>query len=1141
MALLLLPLLSAPAAAQLMTGSIVGTVVDSSQAAVPNATVTLLQVRSGRERTMKTDTAGTFLFGGLDPAEYEVAVSMDGFKRSVRKGLQLGSGDRLSAGSFVLEIGALTETVSVSGQASVVQTESAERADVITGMQAENVPTQGRNIISLVGLLPGVVDRTGADSLGTGQNLSVLGGRQRSNNIAVDGAPAIDIDNGFGYKLNVSQDAVSEVKILISNYQAEYGRMTGSNILIVTKSGAREFHGLGSYFKRHEQFNATNFFDNRVGRVKPRYRFNTWTYNIAGPVFIPGAFNTQKDKLFFFWQQEFWPISNGVTGNRTVPTELERQGNFSQTVDLNNALIPIRDPQSGAPFPGNLIPPSRLDPSGTALLKVFPLPNYFDRSTSRGQFNYVYTANQNRPQRTDTLKLDYNLTSKDTFMWSYNGYKQDLIGTQGVSGVSSNWPQYEIGYLAPTTSMSARYTRIFSPTLINEFQFGMMKQHETNSITDAELNKYSRSTVGFVAGQFNPANNPLNILPQSAFGGVPNAVNIGVDGRFPFDFNLGVVTFDNKLTWTRGAHTIKTGAYFEHFYRNMPVQGLLFNGSVSFARNVNNPLDSNWAFSNAALGVYDSYSEASSRPLMQARANISEFFVQDNWKVNRRLTLDYGVRFYLVPPIADKEDLMTGFVPDRFDPKQAVKLIQPALNANRVRIGVSPVDGSTYPAALIGAIAPNSGNPANGMLLVAENPSYPRALTKNPGVQWSPRLGFAYDLTGDGKTALRGGFALLYNRESMAEAYKWLIGQPPRTNVPVVNYGTLNTLRSSAGLLFPSEVLGRDAASKLQRVMNYSLTIQRDLGKSTLVEVGYVGSVGRNLVWRRPINPVPAGANFTPENIDPTLSGNRPLPPNFLRPIPGYGDISIIEPASSSNYHSLQVTGRRRFSKGLTFGAAWTWSKAMDYNDAEVDVISAIIHPRVWNYGLGAFDRTHVFKLNWQYDLPKLAVSNPVARTILHDWMFSGITTFQSGAPLGVGFSQVVATDITGTASQGARIVVLSNPVLPKSERTFERNFRTEAFALPAVGTFGNAAKTVIRGPGLNNFDIAIFKNFPLYERLRMQFRCEMYNAFNHTQFTGVDTGARFDAQGRQVNGQFGQFTSAAQGRTIQLALRVSF
>ena len=253
--------------------------------------------------------------------------------------------------------------------------------------------------------------------------------------------------------------------------------------------------------------------------------------------------------------------------------------------------------------------------------------------------------------------------------------------------------------------------------------------------------------------------------------------------------------------------------------------------------------------------------------------------------------------------------------------------------------------------------------------------------------------------------------------------------------------------------------------------MNFSFSVQRDFGRGTLVDVGYVGSLGRNLVWRRPINVIPAGANFDPRNADATSAG-KPLPPSFLRPIPGYNDIDMIEPAGSSNYHSLQLTARRRFSQSLQFGFAWTWSKAMGYVDAETNVISAIVPTRVWDYGLAGWDRTHVAKINFLYDVPKLRTGSRFVRAALHQWQVSGIASFVSGAPLGVGFSQTVASDITGTSSQGARIVVLENPVLPKGERTFERNFRTDC--VPASSTRDirhTRAGTLLRGPGINNWE----------------------------------------------------------------------
>ncbi len=362
--------------------------------------------------------------------------------------------------------------------------------------------------------------------------------------------------------------------------------------------------------------------------------------------------------------------------------------------------------------------------------------------------------------------------------------------------------------------------------------------------------------------------------------------------------------------------------------------------------------------------------------------------------------------------------------------------------------------------------------------------------------------------------------------------------QPPLVRTPVIFFGTLGTLLNSKGVIFPGAVLGLDPQGKLPTIMNHSIGIQQSIGGGTIIDIAYVGSLGRHLLWTRNINETPLGTNFRPESIDPT--NRRPYTTTFLRPYIGFEDIQIREPASSSNYHSLQVSANRRFSRGLQFGASWTWSKAMGFNDADDQAVSNLVPVRVWNYGLASYDRTHVLKLNWLYDLPRLPVSNPLLKAVFHEWQVGGIGSFVSGAPLGVGFSNVTATDITGS-THGSRIVVLDDPVLPKSERTFARYFRTDVFRATAVGTIGNAAKTLIRGPGINNWDVSVYKSFPIRERLRLQFRWEMYNAFNHTQFSAVDTGARFDVQGNQVNTRFGQLTDARPPRQMQFAVRATF
>jgi len=1126
---------------QIMTGSIVGNVVDPNGLPVPGASVTLTDTAHNWERTITTDTAGRFVIGSLEPGEYLLTIHKDGFKSYEKKNLRLATGERMSVGDIVLELGAVTETISVTAEVTPVKTESAERADVITSTQVDNLLIRGRNVKDLVSLLPGVVVASQAEDLSSSSNFYVLGNRRTMNNISIDGVPATDMGNGSMLKLTVSQDAVSEVKILISNYQAEYGRMSGSNIHIVTKSGTRDFHGMASYFKRHEQFNANNFFNNRNGIAKPRYRYNTWTYNIGGPIYIPGKFNKDRDKLFFFWNQEFWPTRRGSTGRRNVPTQLERQGNFSQSIGLNDKLIVIKDPYNGgAAFPGNIIPPSRIDPNGQALLNVFPEPNFLDRSISKGNYNYVFTSNNKYPKRANTLKIDYNINPNNRLAVSLSEFREESSGRHGTTTNNSNWPQMYKTWWSHDRGLVSRLTTIISPTVVNEFNFGWLSQPAENKVYEDEVRKNRRDVVGFNISQFSPDANPMNLLPNANFGGVPNAANLRVEGRFPLYNRYNLFNWSDKLSIVRGSHTLKFGIYTERFYRHMK-KSVNFVGTFNFNRDVNNPLDTNYAYANAMLGTFQQYSETSSLAWMKVLTKGVEFFAQDNWKVTRNLTLDYGLRMYVLSPIIERHNFIAGFVPDRYDPSKQVQLIEPGRNPSGKRVGIHPVTGEYYAAAQIGGIAPESGDPSNGMLIPGKEVDYPRALMDNRGIQWGPRFGFAYDPWGNGRTAIRAGFGIFYNRFFMGAVSNPLVGQPPLLEQPVVTYGELSKLLESTGLVYPTTVYGADREGMLPTVMNWSFSIQRNIGFSTVLDVAYVGSVGRHLLWRRNINAVPLGARFQPENLDPTRKG-KPLPPAFLRPMIGYNDIRIMEGASSSNYHSLQVRARRRLSAGLQFGASWTWSKAMDFNDTDTQTVVPLVPLRVWYYGLASFDRTHVFTLNYVWDVPSPDIVNPVAHHLLNGWKLSGITTFSSGQPLNVGFSTTKSVDFTGTPSLGARPVVVAKPTIPKNERSFERFFNTEAFRIPAVGTYGNAGKRLVRGPGINNWDIALFKNFPIHERMKIQFRWELYNVFNHTQFSSVDTSARFDpVTGEQVDKQFGQLTGARNPRIMQFALRFSF
>lgn len=1065
---------------QIITGSLTGRVLDPSGAAIAGASLELTAASTGRSRASESQPSGEFTFHGLESGRYALVITAAGFSTFERQNIVLDSAQRLVVGEIVLQLGETSEKISVTAESgSVVALQSAERSDVITGRQTDGLLNLGRNITSLVQLVPGVVLVSSSNSFDRGMNFNVNGSRSSQNNISIDGLPAVDVGSATQLKLNVSQDSVAEVKILLSNYQAEYGRMAGSNVHVITKSGTREFHGLVSHFRRHEQFNANNFFNNQRGVARPRLRQNVWNYNIGGPVYVPGKFNRDRNKLFFFWGQEYWPTKSASQGNVTAPTALERHGDFSQSLDVNNRLIVVRDPSTRQPFPGNRMPASRLDASGVALLKLFPEPNFFDRSISRGAYNYLFTVATEQPRRTDTLKADYILGDRDQLVFGLNTLREFIR----APNPDANWPQWDRDRNLISTGFTARYTKVLSPALVNEAHVGWLYNWEYDDILPETIRRNTRAAAGYTAGQMFRNNNPRNLIPDATFGGVPSAATLAKDGRFPYTALINVVNVDEKLTWTRGSHSLKAGAYFEWFQRDIG-EPVSFAGLIDFGRNVNNPLDTDYAYANAAIGVFNSYLESSRQPYPETRNILAEFFVQDNWRASRRLTFDYGVRLYHSPPIIDTNNQLAAFAPERYDRSQAVSLVQPYLNASGARVGRHPVTGAIYAAPLIGAIAPGTGDSANGMAIAGQR-EYPRGLTESPGLQVAPRAGFAYDVFGNGRTAVRGGFGVFYNRPNFGVWVRPYSAQPPVLEQPIINFSTLNSIGAATGFLFPTNVLGLDRNAKLPRVMNYSFSVQQNIGRGTVVDAGYVGSLGRHLLWRRDLNAIAAGANFSLVNTDPTIRG-RALPPAFLRPITGYNSIDMAETASSSNYHSFQLTANRRFQRGVQFGLAWTWSKALDFVDTDTQSVSVLTPVRVWNYGLANFDRTHVLKVNWLWDLPSSSVRSGVLRQILNGWQMSGIASFVSGRPLSAGLTTTTALDITGTASQGARVDVTGNPVLPKSERTFSRNFRTEVFRLPAVGTFGNAAKTQFRGPGENNWDIAVFKDFPIVERLKL-------------------------------------------------------
>jgi hypothetical protein len=753
----------------------------------------------------------------------------------------------------------------------------------------------------------------------------------------------------------------------------------------------------------------------------------------------------------------------------------------------------------------------------------------------------VFQSTVNQPRREEILRVDWNIGSKTTFyargIQNYEAFK----GEFDFVLASSSWPQLPINYQIRSKGLVATLIHTFNPTLVNEATFGVNRAVQTvDPLTPEGLARNQRDKVGLNLPQFFPSSNPSNLIPNANFGGVPNAGILNIEQRYPFFGTNNIWNYNNNLSKIFSRHNVKAGIYVEQTSRNAQ-RSAAFNGTFNFNRDVNNPLDTNFAYSNALLGSVQSYVEATNRPQVFGRYVNVEWFVQDQWKLTRRLTLDYGVRFYWIQPTASEGSTLGLWEAASYDRTKQPPLIQPFLDGTR-RVGRDPVTGQLLPAAVIGSFSSAAGAPFQGMQTYRE-----RALN-NPGIQVAPRFGFGWDVFGNGKTAVRGGLGVFFDRYNDDQVFQ-MVEQPPNVVQPVATYTTIRELLATPLRTSPQGVIGFQRDYNPPTVYNWSFGVQQSLGFGTVLDVAYVGNVARYMLQRRSLNAIPYGERFKPGSVDVTTPNRSPLPDNFLRANPGYADIVYGEFASNSNYHSMQTQINRRFSKGLMFGVAWTWSKSMNFVNGNNDAINPFLDFRDRNYGKASTDRLHNFVMNYTYNIPGLGKrlgSKPLG-WFLDNWDVSGVTSFISGAPIGLGYSLVQAQDLVGGGGAGvdSRVVMLKNPTIPKGERTELRHFDITSFRAPTRAELGigDATKDPLRGPGINVFDVSFFKNIPFDQDgvKRLQLRFEFYNFFNHASFQGVNTAGRFDAAGNQVNARLGEYTSTTDARRIVLAAKFYF
>ena len=929
------------------------------------------------------------------------------------------------------------------------------------------------------------------------------------------------------------------------------------------------------YFKRHQQFNANDFFVNRQGLGSVPYRLTTFGATAGGPIYIPGKFNTDRSKLFFFWNSEITRsyLMGGLAFNSppsvlqyTVPTALERAGNFSQSLDTNGRLIPIKDPSTGLQYPGNIIPPNQINANGQKLLSVFPLPNITNTALTGGLYNYQFKNIQDVPKQSHTLKFDIVPNQKDTISVRLKKWVSDSKSYTGIFSYT-NFPLTFYDYYFTHDDLLVNWTRVISPSIVNEFTItGMGSKENGEPRGDRTQKEVFRSTYGITLGQLNPGANPYGILPQMSFTGISNPVLFTNDRRAPINASEEFGEIMDNLSVNRGSHALKFGMYMHQIWTNEGVRANNFNGNISFNRDPNNPGDTNHPYANAILGNFQSYQEASRRNLANAAFFIQEYYAQDQWKASRKLTLTYGVRLsYPTWYHLQADQVGSALSLALYDPKNSPRQYLPTL-VNGVRVGRDPVTGATVPQQAIGAFVPGTGSPTNGVVTNADIVAgkYPEGFANHPSLQFAPRFGFAYDPFGKGKTAIRGGISVGKHVLGAAGAAMEFMGfNQPYVVVSQQFNGNLNSLLASRGFVFPSQMGTFNREQKIPRIYSWSIGVQQSLPAKFVLEVAYVGNTNRWVESQEDLNTLPAGARFAAQNIDPTTK--VALPDSLIRPYREYSFLTYLTNEATSNYHSMQVQLNRRYTQSFLMGLSYTLSKswttepggaqrdgACAYNVGIVtnanQSTTCFINPYVpstqWLGGPQYFDQTHVLVSNFQWNLPKASklVPNPVVKGVFDDWELSGIYTFGTGFPMSVTVTSSVLGDISGSNIL-ARPDVVSGQDPNSGPKTFSQWFNPAAFAMPAKGTFGNSGPNNFRGPRINNWDMTLMKRIALgkSETRSIRLRVEGYNLFNHTQFNAINTAARFDGAGIQINSQFGQAIGARQPRVLQLGATLYF
>lgn len=1074
-----------PAGAQSLFGALSGTVTDTQGGVLPGASVTLTDQASRTSQTTVTNDQGVFVFAAVQAAIYTVKVEMQGFNSWEATDIVMRLGERRQVTGITLTVGNLSESVSVVSRPEIAPLESGEKSARLTSEQIQNVPMVGRSTAELLKLLPGMTPISGGTSNAPGFNGEIIGingngegGKQSavgnfSGNgtradaldIVVDGAHAADPGCNCATSVNPNPDMVGEFKVLQSNYGAEHAKGPVT-IDVVSKAGGRDFHGMGYYYLRDYRLNSNDWFLNSISKIdgpenKPKNQFGYPGFNIGGPLLIPGTdFNKNRDKVFFFTGYEYYRQRLDTGSLRSyVPTEAQRAGDFSNTgaySGLGNAFV--------STVPTNLVngrvPSSLIDPNGQRLLGLFPLPNV-DPAQANG-YNYVENVELDQNMHQWLTRVDVNVSENTRIFARYNLQAEEQNFPVGLWWRNPNQVPYPTEVTAPNRSHSSTtsLTHIFGPTLTSESTFAATFIDFPNQFRDPS--RVSSSALGYT----NPGiyDNGLDQIPSmTAWGNGPTLFNPG--GFDPVLFaKKWLISGAQNVTKVTGAHTLKLGAYYEWVNNSQPGNG------DSNGRLIPAPWAANTSgnyFADMLTGTLAEYGEQSPNIVRDMAYNIFEAYVQDSWKVTNRLTLEGGIRLSHLGGWYERNGL-----------------------------GMAVFNPATYDAS-----APASAFP--GISWTARDPNIPTSGVEVKSLFLAPRVGFAYDLFGSGRTLLRGGYGI-FNFHDAQGPYSGFIDLPygvtftntfnvPLSQVPAVDP---NAQPSIGGTILS----GDDVQPRTQ---SWSLTLMQRLPWRMTLEAAYVGSKSDRLLndGLQNINYVPFGAMLN----DPT--GN----PDLYRPYRQYGDLNVVRHAHYQNYNGLQALLSRQ-TANFSFTSSYTWSKALGIRGGgQGQVVIPPGDPRLFSYGVLGYDRRHVFNVGYSWLLPDVE-NNALLNALVGGWQLTGVSTWISGAPLqplaatGVNFG-LAGTDPAGNAISNQSITgspqIAAMPLItcdPRDGLSGDQIINPNCFALPTPGQNGTYIFPDLRGPGYINHDFAVFKNFSLGGVRKFQFRASLTNMFNHPQ-----------------------------------------